>query len=253
MLSVLTWTVLAWAFRKTVQRSLREQLVDRGVPICINCGYDVRGSKDRCPECATRVQKKGLTMSAKLFIQNIAQLDEAVKLCLEKRLQLPALILIYSWIDIMGWLNCDDSAEKSRTSFTRWVNEFLLPAKPLPCNADELWGARCGLIHRMSPSSDLSDRGKVRQIAYAWGHADVDTLQRGILLTKMNNNLTAVHLSDLLEGVCLGSFANTQALEKNPPQEAAFFSRVEQFFANIPSEMMDEFTEREATEPENPH
>ena len=51
VLSALIWTVLALAFRKTVQRSLREQLADHGIPICIKCGYDLRGSKERCPEC----------------------------------------------------------------------------------------------------------------------------------------------------------------------------------------------------------
>jgi hypothetical protein len=38
--------------RPHVQCSLREQLVERGVPICIGCGYDLRGQiQPRCPEC----------------------------------------------------------------------------------------------------------------------------------------------------------------------------------------------------------
>lgn len=39
-------------FRPHLQRSLREQLVQRGVPICVGCGYDLRGQiHPRCPEC----------------------------------------------------------------------------------------------------------------------------------------------------------------------------------------------------------
>lgn len=44
-----TWM---WFCRSVVQRRLREQLVAKDVPICIKCGYDLRGQNvPRCPEC----------------------------------------------------------------------------------------------------------------------------------------------------------------------------------------------------------
>ena len=51
------WVVISgvvWRlFRHRTRHHLRERLVQLGVPICIPCGYDLRGSTDRCPECGT--------------------------------------------------------------------------------------------------------------------------------------------------------------------------------------------------------
>jgi len=41
-----------YLLRNRVTRSLRRQLIERGVPICFRCGYDLRGQdRPRCPEC----------------------------------------------------------------------------------------------------------------------------------------------------------------------------------------------------------
>jgi hypothetical protein len=46
------WVFLIWFFRREIQRRLRLQLLQEGVPICIDCGYQLRGlTEPRCPEC----------------------------------------------------------------------------------------------------------------------------------------------------------------------------------------------------------
>ena len=53
---------ITWFLRNRCRRYLREQLVARGVPICLKCGYDLRGQvAPRCPECGTPCEAELIT------------------------------------------------------------------------------------------------------------------------------------------------------------------------------------------------
>lgn len=48
----LLWAQHSFWLRPMLRRNLRQQLTDRGVAICLHCGYDLRGlTSDYCPEC----------------------------------------------------------------------------------------------------------------------------------------------------------------------------------------------------------
>lgn len=104
--------------------------------------------------------------------------------CLQARVITPILVLIYSAIDVAGWLYASNSTASPNARFTNWVARYLLPARNLGCSPLELYGARCGLVHNFSAASDLSRQLKVREILYAWGDSDIETL-RG--LSKIAN------------------------------------------------------------------
>jgi hypothetical protein len=49
LIPITFWPILTWAARKNRQRRRRK------TGCCLNCGYDLRDSKDRCPECGAEI------------------------------------------------------------------------------------------------------------------------------------------------------------------------------------------------------
>jgi hypothetical protein len=69
-LLALLWNVTIWGLwfvfvHKPIRRHLRGCLVAQGIPICVECGYDVRGQLEpRCPECGTAFEERLLQHDA---------------------------------------------------------------------------------------------------------------------------------------------------------------------------------------------
>ncbi len=106
-----------------------------------------------------------------------AELLAAIQHCALHELTTPALILVYSAIDIAGWLDATIERPPGER-FRGWVERYLLPAQPtLECTAEDLWGARCGLVHTMSPDSHQSAKGAARRIYYSVGDSSSAPLQ----------------------------------------------------------------------------
>ncbi len=41
-----------FVFRRAIQEEIRIEMIARGIPVCMGCGYDLRGQvEQRCPEC----------------------------------------------------------------------------------------------------------------------------------------------------------------------------------------------------------
>ncbi|MCE5328107.1 MAG: hypothetical protein LLG01_17000 [Planctomycetaceae bacterium] len=103
----------------------------------------------------------------------LVKMLDAARLCLEKRFDTPSLILLYSLIDTLAWLDITGGdGDVHRPDFERWVNKYLLPYDGLNCTANDLYGARCGLLHSHSPESRMSRNNVAKQIWYSFGNAD---------------------------------------------------------------------------------
>lgn len=68
--------------------------------------------------------------------------------CITERRLFPSLMLLYSSIDILGSLQTQDGFA-SRGSFKDWVTNYLFREGTFSFDEEDLWGARCGIVHTM--------------------------------------------------------------------------------------------------------
>ena len=106
-----------------------------------------------------------------LYQNSIQELTKSIDECLKNKEIISLLILIYSTIDIMVWLSRDPhDAEATKEDFIRWAEEFMLPGSGLECSGENLYAARCAVLHSYAPAWGISQNNKAdgNTIAYTW-------------------------------------------------------------------------------------
>jgi hypothetical protein len=126
------------------------------------------------------------------------ELLAAMAVCFRLKLTTPTLILLYTGMDVGAWLASTNPGAKTKQRFLPWVKKYVLTHPSLDCSAIDLYAARCGVLHNLSPESDLSRGGKARQILYAWGDSEAADLRKMIERGEMQN-IVAVQLESLIE------------------------------------------------------
>jgi hypothetical protein len=170
----------------------------------------------------------GIMTLHKNVIHRAFELQRGVRLLSEAGLHLPALMLIYSGIDSMAWLGRDSGKDQgSRQDFIGWARAYLLPGSKLKCSAEDLYGARCAILHSMVAESSMSRGGGAKLVWYSWGDHSAENLQSSI--DKMENtSAVAVHIPDLIQAVHHGFSRFFTAIEADPLLCATVNARAEE-------------------------
>lgn len=175
------------------------------------------------------------------FHYRTSQFQKGINLCIEQKLELPALVLIYCTMDTLGWLYSDEPKANINQNFKRWVSRYVTDGSDLRCTPDDLWGARCALLHTFTADSDLSAKGKARMLCYGWGNASISQLYAAIDGAHgMAQKYVAVHVNELFRQLCDGITRFLGDLDADPELAKKVYDKSDRFYADLSKETLSE-------------
>lgn len=92
-----------------------------------------------------------------------------IHVCLKNNAPTGAVLLTYCAMDAMAFLSMPEGKQKiGRSDFKNWVKKYMKTdsAQPYQYNEEDLYGARCGIVHTYGAESALSRENKCKKIVY---------------------------------------------------------------------------------------
>lgn len=179
-------------------------------------------------------------MSEKDLFKNYFDIVVAIDFCLSNKLIMPALILLYSAIDSISWIGNFGNLQTVRGRFELWVNTWMLQTYPLPCTATELYAARCGVLHTLTPYSELNEGNRVRKIIYAWGSTSKKDLAKSIKILG-KSDYVAVHITEILFAFRNGLVDFMESVQTDDNLKALVNEKAAKLFTNLEPLILKEF------------
>jgi hypothetical protein len=101
------------------------------------------------------------------FYQTYADIFLTIEGAFKKDRFTPGLMLLYATIDGFSYLaNIGD--KDNGDAVKEWINKWMLPKYPMPCSADDIWSARCGMLHKQRSISNKTISGMAKEIQYVF-------------------------------------------------------------------------------------
>ena len=101
-----------------------------------------------------------------LFVKTIDSFKTEVRVLYDKRALMPCLMLLYSFIDILSWLRYEKKIKEVGKRYIKFTESYLLPNSRLKCTPEDIYSARCGILHQYSSESDRVKAGSAKRIHY---------------------------------------------------------------------------------------
>ncbi len=150
---------------------------------------------------------------------------------------LQALVVLYAAIDTLAWSN-RSKGDVTRADFTSWVATYIDPQTQLGCTPEDLYAARCGLLHSGAAESKLSREGRASQLWYVTDRGKIPVLQG--VAQRRGVNAKVVCVTDLVAAFADGVMKFTEELAQNETRQRQIAERIRRWLGFVPSAGMRE-------------
>lgn len=112
-----------------------------------------------------------LPSNDELLSTYLANTIRALDVLYQEKLYLQSFVVFYAAIDAVGFLDAQLGQKRAtQASFSKWVNLYLLENSDILVSAEDLYSARCAVLHMASQESEMSRDNKARQVHYYSGN-----------------------------------------------------------------------------------
>ena len=123
------------------------------------------------------------------------QTVDAIKTLVVANRYVQALVVLYSAIDTLAWASLA-SGDVTRSAFCQWVNTYIKPEKQIGCTAQDLYAARCAILHSSTTDSKMSREGQASELWYVTSAHSMDSLQ--LYVQRVGARAKVVHFTSLV-------------------------------------------------------
>ncbi|MFA6284132.1 MAG: hypothetical protein WC633_08325 [Desulfurivibrionaceae bacterium] len=171
------------------------------------------------------------TMDAKLN-RLISEQIESLRCLYKKNLYMPFLMVLYATIDIFGFVTATNETDAPGQRFRSFTHTFMMKYLK-DVTPDDLWGARCAILHTGTPESDHSRKNKARQILYSWGTAD-SALTKKVIAESDNPEKYVATTIESLSDALMGALCDLQdIIERDTSLRNLWGGRIKRFYSMI--------------------
>lgn len=155
----------------------------------------------------------------------------AVTLLIKANCYPQALVILYAAIDTLAW-STRTVGDVTRSDFVAWVTIYMDP-KRLRCSADDLYAARCALLHSGATESRMSREGKASELWYATALKSVPILED--LIHRKGVDAKVVYITDLVATFADGVIKFADELTTQETLRLGVTQRINRWLGFVPT------------------